>query len=137
MIKVNLLDSVTERSRSAAVVEEKVANPRMRFWLLGAAVFGLLGLGMLFDYVSAAASQSRAKAELERQQQIAAQMAAVNKEQAELEKKLKDINARIEADPGFRLESVEQKGGEVTIEGNSPNEYAVTQFGRSLEFSNG
>ena len=161
MIKVNLLDSVTERSRSAAVVEEKVANPRMRFWLLGAAVFGLLGVGMLFDYVSAAASQSRAKAELERQQQIAAQMAAVNKEQAELEKKLKDINARIEAikrlrasqqgpvallseinaripaDPGFRLESVEQKGGEVTIEGNSPNEYAVTQFGRSLEFSNG
>ena len=161
MIKVNLLDSVTERARSAAVVEEKVANPRMRFWLLGAAVFGLLGLGILFDYVSAAASQSRVKAELERQQQIAAQMAAVNKEQAELEKKLKDINARIEAikrlrasqqgpvallseinsripaDPGFRLESVEQKGGDVIIEGNSPNEYAVTQFGRSLEFSNG
>src|SRR5919199_677160 len=161
MIKVNLLDSGTERSRSAAVVEEKVANPRMRFWLLGAAVFGLLGVGMLIDYVSAAASQSRAKAELERQQQIAAQMAAVNKEQAELEKKLKDINARIEAikrlrasqqgpvallseinsripaDPGFRLESIEQKGGDVTIEGNSPNEYAVTQFGRSLEFSNG
>src|SRR5918912_707112 len=52
MIKVNLLDSVTERSRSAAVVEEKVANPRMRFWLLGAAVFGLLGVGMLIDYVS-------------------------------------------------------------------------------------
>src|SRR5438270_2491401 len=161
MIKVNLLDSVTERANSAAVVEEKVANPRMRFWLLGAAVFGLLALGMLFDYVSAAASQSRAKAELERQQQIAAQMAAVNKEQAELEKKLKDINARIDAikrlrssqqgpvallseinsripaDPAFRLESVEQKGGDVIIEGQSPNEYAVTQFGRSLEFSNG
>jgi len=161
MIKVNLLDSVTERANSAAVVEEKVANPRMRFWLLGAAVFGLLALGMLFDYVSAAASQSRAKAELERQQQIAAQMAAVNKEQAELEKKLKDINSRIDAikrlrssqqgpvallsevnsripaDPDFHLESVEQKNGDLVIEGQSPNEYAVTQFGRNLEFSNG
>lgn len=161
MIKVNLLDSVTERARSAAVVEEKVANPRVRFWLLGAAVFGLLGVGMLFDYVSAAASQAQAQAELEREKQIAAQMAAVNKEQAELEKKLKEINARIEAikrlrssqqgpvgllsevnsripeDPAFRLESVEQKGGDLTIEGQSPNEYAVTQFGRSLEFSNG
>jgi Tfp pilus assembly protein PilN len=161
MIKVNLLDSVTERARSAAVVEEKVANPRMRFLLLGAAVFGLLGVVMLFDYVSAAASHARAQAELERQQQIAAQMAAVNKEQAELQKKLTEINARIDAikrlrasqqgpvgllsevnsripeDPSFRLESVEQKNGELTIEGSSPNEYAVTQFGRSLEFSNG
>src|ERR687884_1892668 len=161
MIKVNLLDSVTERAHTSAVVEEKVANPRMRFWMLGGAVFGLLGTGMLFDYVSASASQQRANEELEKQKQTAAQMAAVNKEQAELEKKLKDINARIDAikrlrssqqgpvallselnsripnDPAFRLESVEQKGSDLIIEGQSPNEYAVTQFGRSLEFSNG
>ena len=161
MIKVNLLDSVSERQSSAAVVEEKVANPAARFWMMGAAVAGLLCLGVVFDYYSASASQARAKQELERQQQIAAQMAAVNKEQAELEKKLKDIqsrievikklrtsqqgpvallsdiNARIPADPNFRLESIEQKGGELTITGQSPNEYAVTQFGRSLEFSDG
>src|SRR2546423_4099520 len=161
MIKVNLLDSVTERAHSAAVVEEKVANPRARFWLLGAAVFGLLALGMLFDYVGAAASQMRAKQELEHRQQIAGQRAAVNKERAELEKKLKDIqtridvikrlrssqrgpvsllselNPRIPADPDFRLESVEQKSGELTIEGQSPNEFSVTQFGRNLEFSDG
>jgi Tfp pilus assembly protein PilN len=161
MIKVNLLDSVTERASSAAVVEERVANPATRFWLLGAAVFGLLALAMVFDYVSAAASQTRAKAELEHQQQIAAQMAAVNKEQAELEKKLKDIQARIEvikrlrasqqgpvsllsdlnsripSDPDFRLETIEQKNGDLTVEGQSPNEFAVTQFGRSLEFSDG
>jgi Tfp pilus assembly protein PilN len=161
MIKVNLLNSVTERERSAVVVEEKVANPRVRFWLLGAAVFALLGAGMLFDYVSAAASQASAQAELEHQKQVAAQMAAVNKEQAELEKKLKDIQTRIDAikrlrasqqgpvsllsdlnsrlpsDPDFRLEAVEQKSGELTVEGQSPNEFAVTQFGRSLEFSNG
>lgn len=161
MIKVNLLDSVTERSSGAAAVEAKVANPAARFWMLGAAVAGLLTLGMVFDYFSAAASQARAKQELERQEQIAAQMAAVNKEQAELEKKLKDIqaridvikklrasqqgpvsvlsdiNARIPADPDFRLDSIEQKAGELIIEGQSPNEYAVTQFGRSLEFSDG
>jgi Tfp pilus assembly protein PilN len=161
MIKVNLLDSVTERASSAAAVEAKVANPAARFWMLGAAVFGLLALAMVFDYFSASASQARAKEELERQEQIAAQMAAVNKEQAELEKKLKDIqsridvikklrasqqgpvsllsdvNSRLPSDPDFRLEAIEQKNGELTIEGQSPNEYAVTQFGRSLEFSDG
>lgn len=161
MIKVNLLDSVTERASSVAAVEEKVANPAARFWILGAAVFVLLGMGMLFDYVSASASRARADEELVKQQQIAAQMAAVNKEQAELEQKLKSINTRIDAikklrasqqgpvgllselnsrlptDPDFRLETVEQKGGELVIEGQSPNEYAVTTFGRSLEFSNG
>jgi Tfp pilus assembly protein PilN len=161
MIKVNLLDSVTERQSSAAVVEAKVANPAARFWMLGASVFALLGLAMVFDYYSASASQKKAEAELEKQQQIAAQMAAVNKEQADLEKKLKDIQARIDVikklrssqqgpvsllsdlnarlpkDPDFRLESIEQKGGELTIQGQSPNEYAVTEFGRSLEFSDG
>lgn len=162
MIKVNLLDSVTERHQSsAAVVEEKVANPAARFWMFGGAVGVLLGLAMFFDFYSAAASQKKAKAELEKQQQIAAQMAAVNKEQADLEKKLKDIQSRIEVikklrtsqqgpvsllsdlnsrlpkDADFRLNTIEQKAGELTIEGQSPNEYAVTQFGRSLEFSDG
>jgi len=162
MIKVNLLDSVTERSQSsAAAVEAKVANPAARFWMLGTAVGVLLALAMVFDYYSAAASQQRAKDELAKQEQIAAQMAAVNKEQAELEKKLKDIQARIDVikrlrssqqgpvsllsdlnarlprDPDFRLLSIEQKGGELTIEGQSPNEYAVTEFGRNLEFSDG
>ena len=161
MIKVNLLNSVTERASSAAVVEAKVANPAARFWMLGAAVAGMLALGMVFDYFSASSSLAKAKEELERQQQIAAQMAAVNREQAELEKKLKDIqmridvikklrasqqgpvavlsdlNARIPADPDFRLETIEQKNGELIVEGQSPNEYAVTQFGRSLEFSDG
>jgi Tfp pilus assembly protein PilN len=161
MIKVNLLNSVTERSSNAAVVEAKVANPAARFWMLGASVAGLLALAMVFDYFSASSSLAKAKEELDHQQQIAAQMASVNKEQAELEKKLKDIQARIDvikklrasqqgpvsvlselnsripSDPDFRLEAIEQKSGELIIEGQSPNEYAVTQFGRSLEFSDG
>jgi Tfp pilus assembly protein PilN len=161
MIKVNLLDSVTERAQSAAVVEEKVANPLVRVWLIAASVFALLALVMVVDFVSAAASRASAQAELERQQQIAAQMAAVNAEQADLEKKLKniqtridaikrlrasqqgpvsllsDINARLPADLAFRLDSVEQKNGSLIISGQSPNEQAVTQFGRNLEFSSG
>src|SRR5215212_2234391 len=161
MIKVNLLDSVNERQSSAAVVEAKVANPAARFWTLGSAVGVLLGLAMVFDFYSAAASQQKAKAELEKQQQIAEQMAAVNKEQADLEKKLKDIQSRIDVikklrssqqgpvsllsdlnsrlpkDPDFRLHTIEQKSGELTIQGQSPNEYAVTEFGRNLEFSDG
>lgn len=159
MIKVNLLDSVTDRARTTVAVESKVADPRMRLALLGVSVFALLGLAMVFDFVSARTASARAEAELEKQKQIAAQMAAINKEQAELEKKMKDIQSRIEAikllrtsqqgpvsllsamnermPPAveFRLEKIEQKDGELTIEGHSPNEYAVTQFGRSLEFS--
>ena len=159
MIKVNLLDSVTDRARATAAVESKVADPRMRLLITGVSVFALLGLAMVFDFVSARSASARANTELEKQKQIAAQMAAINKEQAELEKKIKDIQTRIEAikvlrssQQGpvallsamnerlpavaeFRLEAVEQNGGALTIEGHSPNEYAVTQFGRNLEFS--
>lgn len=161
MIKVNLLDSVSERSQGAVVVEQRAVNPNVRVWMMAAAVFALMAVVMVFDYVSANAARANAQEELARQQQIAAQMAAVNAEQAELEKKLgaiktridaikrlrasqqgpvsllSDVNARIPADPAFRLESVEQKNGELVIEGQSPNEQSVTNFGRSLEFSNG
>lgn len=39
--------------------------------------------------------------------------------------------------PGLYLQSIEQTGDQITITGNSPDESVVTQFGRSLEFSNG
>src|SRR5260370_5379685 len=88
-------------------------------------------------------------------------MLAVNREQAELEKKgediqcrideikklreseqgpsavLRDIKARFDAVPGLYLKSLEQKDGELTIKGLSPNEASVTRFGQSLEFSSG
>lgn len=161
MIKVNLLESVTERSKSAVVVEEHVASPRARNWLLMGAVFAILALGMSFDYVSAKMAHSKAQAELTRQEQIAAQMAAINRDVAELEQKIKDtqtridaikqlrasqqgpvallssVNERLPAINDFRLASIQQKDGELTIEGHSPDEAAVTQFARSLEFSSG
>src|SRR5262249_19676024 len=50
---------------------------------------------------------------------------------------LQEIKARFDAVPGLYLTSIENKDGEITIKGESPNEYSVTKFGQSLEFSNG
>lgn len=161
MIKVNLLDSVTDRARGVAVVEQKVTNPAMQTMMMGVVVLVLALAGMGYEYVSAGAAKAKAQKDLEEQQRIAAQMAAINKEQADLEKKTKDIQVRIDAIQklrasqqgpgnvlreikervdsiaGLYLESVEQKGNELVIKGDSPNEASVTRFGQSLEFSQG
>jgi Tfp pilus assembly protein PilN len=50
---------------------------------------------------------------------------------------LQEIKARFDAVPGLYLTAIENKDGEITIKGESPNEYAVTKFGQSLEFSGG
>jgi len=161
MIKINLLESVTDRPQGVAAVEDKVASPRIQTLLLALTVFGLTVLGMGYDYVSSTRAHAAAQNELENQKRINAQMLATQKEQTDLEKKTKEIQARIDAIkklresqqgptallqeikarfdavPGLYLTSVENKDGEVTIKGLSPNEYSVTKFGQSLEFSNG
>jgi hypothetical protein len=50
---------------------------------------------------------------------------------------LQEIKARFDAVPGLYLVAIENKDGEITIKGESPNEYSVTKFGQSLEFSGG
>jgi Tfp pilus assembly protein PilN len=161
MIKINLLESVTDRPRGVALVEDKVSSPRIQTLLLALTVFGLMVLGMGYEYVSAQNARSVAQKELENERRINQQMLAVQREQTELEKKAQEIQARIDAIkrlresqqgpsavlheikarfdavPGLYLRSIEQKDGEVTIKGESPNEYSVTKFGQSLEFSNG
>ena len=161
MIKINLLESVTDRPQGVAAVEDKVASPRMQTLLLALTVFGLMLLGMGYDYVSSNMAHTAAQKELENQKRLNQQMLAIQKEQMELEKKSKEVEARInaikklresqqgpsavlqeikarfDAVPGLYLTSIENKEGEVTIKGESPNEYAVTKFGQSLEFSNG
>jgi Tfp pilus assembly protein PilN len=161
MIKINLLESVTDRPQGVAAVEDKVASPRMQTLLLAVTVFALTFLGMGYDYVSSNMARTAAQKELEHQKRINQQMLAIQKEQMELEKKSKEVQARIDAIkklresqqgpsailaeiktrfdavPGLYLTSIEQKEGEVTIRGESPNEYSVTKFGQSLEFSNG
>jgi Tfp pilus assembly protein PilN len=116
---------------------------------------------MGYDYVSSNMARTAAQKELENQKRINQQMLAIQKEQMELEKKSQEVQARIDAIkklresqqgpsavlteiktrfdavPGLYLTSIEQKDSEVTIKGESPNEYSVTKFGQSLEFSNG
>jgi Tfp pilus assembly protein PilN len=161
MIKVNLLDSVTDRAKGVAAVEQKVANPRMQTLLLALVVFGLLTAGMLYDYYSSTSARDAQMAEKMEQERIKTQMVAVNKERTDLEKKTSDTQARIDAIqklrssqqgpgtvlreiktrfdsvPGLYLRSVEQKGTELVITGESPSEASVTNFAKSLEFSSG
>jgi len=161
MIKINLLESVTDRPQGVALVEDKVASPRMQTLLLALTVFGLMVLAMGYDYVSSNMAYTAAQKELDNQKRINQQMLVIQKEQMELEKKSKEIQARIDAIkqlresqqgpsavlqeikarfdavPGLYLTAIENKEGEITIKGESPNEYSVTKFGQSLEFSNG
>ena len=161
MIKINLLDSVTDRPSGVARVEDKVSSRGVQTLLLALTVFGLLFLGAAYDYVRTQSAHAAAQRELENQQRIERQMIAVNKEQEELQKKTNDIQVRIDAIqklkasqqgpgallreikarfdnvPGLYLKSIEQKGSDLVIKGESPNEASVTRFGQSLEFSSG
>ena len=160
MIKINLLESVTDRPQGVAAVEDKVASPRMQTLFLALTVFGLMIAAMGYDYVSSNSARTAAEKELAHERQVNQDMIATQKEQMELEKKSNEVQARIEAIkklresqqgpnavlqeiksrfdavPGLYLTSIENKEGEITIKGESPNEYSVTKFGQSLEFSN-
>lgn len=162
MIKINLLESVTDRQAGASVtVEKKVSSPMSKLILMSVAVTALTLAVIGWDVVSTEMAKADAQKELASQQEIAKQLEAVQKEQKELEAKIANIDVRIGAikklrgsqagpsavlealreritmTPGIYLESVEQKGDQLTIRGNSPDESAVTRFGGSLEFSGG
>ncbi|HEY8559181.1 MAG TPA: PilN domain-containing protein [Pyrinomonadaceae bacterium] len=162
MIRVNLLNSVTERhSGAVASVERKVGSPASRLLLMSLAVGLLLAAVIGWDVVSTQMAKVDAEKRLEEQKRIAQELEAVMKEQKELETKIQSIDARINAikdlrskqagpsavlealreritmTPGIYLDSVEQKGDQLEIKGTSDEETAPTQFGKSLEFSNG
>lgn len=142
-------------------VDRKVGSPASRLLLLSLAVAFLFVAVVGWDIISTQMARADAERQLEEQKQIAAELETVMKEQKELEDKIAAIDARIEAIknlrasqagpvavleamreriamvPGLYLQSIEQKDSVVTIKGNSPDESAVTQFGRSLEFSGG
>src|SRR6185503_1310846 len=96
MIKVNLLESVTDRPSGVAFVEDKVSSTRTQTLLLVLTMVALLVLGIGYDYVSANAQHQAAVKELDKQKRINDQMNAVKKEQADLESKLNDIKNRID-----------------------------------------
>ncbi len=162
MIKINLLNSVTERQGGAvATVDKKVGSPATRLLVMSLAVAFLFVAVVAWDIISTQMAKADAEAQLADQKRIAAELEVVMKEQKELEERIAAIDSRIEAIkklrssqagpvavleamreriamvPGLYLQSIEQTGDNVTIKGNSPDESAVTQFGRSLEFSGG
>lgn len=162
MIRVNLLQSVTERHNGAvAAVERKVGSATSRLLLMSLAVGFLLAAVIGWDVISTQMAKVDAEKRLEEQKKIAAELEAVMKEQKELETKIQAIDARINAikdlrskqagpsavlealrerismTPGIYLDSVEQKGDQLEIRGTSNEETAPTQFGKSLEFSGG
>ena len=162
MIKINLLNSVTERQGSAVMaVDRKVGSASSRLLLLTLAVGFLLAAVIGWDVISTQMAKVDAQRRFDEQKQIEKELEAVIKEQKELEEKIASIDKRINAIkklrdeqkgpsavleamreriamvPGIYLQSIEQKGESVEIKGNSPDESQVTQFGRSLEFSNG
>ena len=162
MIKINLLNSVTERQGGAVTaVDRKIASPASRLVVMSLVVVALLSAVIGWDIISTQMAKTEAERQLAEQKQIEADLAVVIAEQKELEQKIQNIDGRIEAIkklrssqagpsavleamrervtmvPGLYLESVEQSGDQLTFKGNSPDEAQVTQFGRSLEFSNG
>jgi Tfp pilus assembly protein PilN len=162
MIKINLLNSVTERQSGAvAAVDRKVSSPASRLVLMSVAVAVLLVAVIGWDVISTQMAKTEAERQLDEQKQIAAELEVVMNEQKDLEGKISNIDTRIEAikklrssqagpsavldamreriamTPGLYIESIEQTGDAMIIKGNSPAEEQVTQFGRSLEFSNG
>jgi Tfp pilus assembly protein PilN len=162
MIKINLLNSVTERQGGAVVaVDRKIGSPMVRFLLMSLVVGVLLVAVIGWDVISSQMAKAEAERQLAEQKQIAADLEVVMNEQKELEAKIANIDTRIDAIkklrssqagpsavleamrervamvPGLYLESVEQAGDSLVFKGNSPDEAQVTQFGRSLEFSNG
>ena len=162
MIRVNLLQSVTERhSGAVASVERKVGSPMTRLLLMGLAV-GLLLAGVIsWDVISTQMAKADAERRLEEQKRIATELEAVMKEQKELETKIQAIDARINAikdlrskqagpsavlkelqnriasTPGLYLEALVQTGDKIEIKGTSDQETAPQLFAKDLEFSGG
>ena len=63
MIKINLLESITDRPTGAAMVEARVATPLVQTLLLALTVFGLLVVGVSYDYVSSRSDHAAAQRE--------------------------------------------------------------------------
>ena len=147
MIKINLLNSVTERqSGTVAAVDRKISSGTSRFILMSVVVSVLLAAVIGWDVISTQMAKTAAEAELNNQKTIAAELEVVMAEQRELEQKISSIDSRIEAIkklrssqagpsavldamreriamvPGLYLESVEQAGEGLVIKGNSPDE---------------
>src|SRR5215213_4030097 len=104
MIKINLLNSVTERQGSAVMaVDRKVGSPASRLLLLVLAVGFLLTAVIGWDVISSQMAKADAERRFEEQKQ----------NQKELEDKIASIDKRISAIKKLRDE---QKGPSAVLE---------------------
>lgn len=135
MIKINLLNSVTERQNGAVIaVDRKISSAASRFILMSVVVAVLLAAVVGWDVISTQMAKTEAERQLNEQKQIEAELAVVIAEQKELEAKIQNIDGRIEAIkklrasqagpsavleamrervamvPGLYLQSIEQSG---------------------------
>src|SRR5215467_4838721 len=140
MIKINLLNSVTERQAGAIeVVDQKIASPNSRFLVLSLVVTFLTVAVIGWDVVSSRMADSAAEHDLAVQKEKEQQLQQVINEQKDLEAKIGAIDARIDAIkklranqagpsavlealrerismvPGLYLDSVEQKGDQLVF----------------------
>ncbi len=93
MIKINLLDSVTERQPGAVmVVERSIANPMSQLLVMTLAVAFLLTAVVAWDVISSQMAKTEAEQQLEEQKRVAAELEAVTKEMAELKQKIDNID---------------------------------------------
>src|SRR5262249_50780009 len=141
--------------------DQKIGSAGSRFLLLALVVGFLTAAVIGWDVISTSMAKAAAEKELQAQKQREAELQQTINEQKELQARIHAIDARIDAIkklranqagpsavleamreriamvPGLYLEGVEQKGEQLIFTGSSPDESQVTQFGRSLEFSNG
>src|SRR5688500_15248162 len=98
MIKINLLNSVTERQSGTVIaVERKISSASSRLAVLSVVVTLLLGAVIGFDIISSQMAKADAERQLDEQKQIATELEAVMAEQKDLEQKIANIDKRIEA----------------------------------------
>src|SRR5690349_10533043 len=97
MIKINLLNSVTERQSGAvAAVDKKVSSPASRLIVMSMVTMALLVAVIGWDVISTSMAKAQAERDLDEQKQIQTELETVMTEQKDLEAKNNNIDTRIE-----------------------------------------
>lgn len=160
MIRVNLLEGTAEQRVSIQKTKVVARRGQQLFMLASALLIFLIAIGA--DHLWTNNAHAAIKEELDREQAEAAKLEADIKRKDELEAELKQVEERIkiikqlraeqkgpvamlsainERMPGgqadFRLQSIEQKGSRLRIQGTSLSQQVIADFARQLEFSNG
>ncbi len=161
MIKVNLLQNTIERT-SVELVETAISSRSTQQALMLLIALGACVIAAVTDYFITVRENARVKEELQVEEQRAVRLQELSRQAAELQNKnkavedrinaiqrlraeqigplrlLQLVDARLPADPNFRLKSIKQEGESVVaINGYSPAEAQVTAFAKNLEFSGG